>query len=286
MDFSAAESDWKAYVEKSADKVAAQQALADFYHRRLRPQDEIAALLLVAGAPPDGAERLTPASEQRSWRAFERIFAIIQAQGLPKDVSIAKYRAWIARYPQEPRLYSRFLQYLVKQKEYNGADELIADYQKQFPSDDIFPVRAKALVEYRQGSIQRGLAVYEKSFQPLWDPQLVKSYFDLLGRTQSLRKFLDQSQAALAAHPEDLNATTRIFYYYQQQGKLDAAQQAITTLRLHKEATKSAWTPQELYVCGRLLEDIHAYPEAARYYFALYNSQRSERRAGTRADAI
>ena len=28
----------------------------------------------------------------------------------------------------------------------------------------------------------------------------------------------------------------RLFYYYQQQGKLDAAQQTITAFRLHKEA--------------------------------------------------
>ena len=192
---------------------------------------------------------------------------------MPKEVSIAKYRAWVARYPQESRLYSRFLEYLINQKEYAAANQLIADYQKQFPGDQIFQVKAKALVEYRQGSIQQGLAVYEKSFQPLWDPELVKSYFDLLAQTQNLRRFLDESRAALNANPEDLRAAARIFYYYQQQGKLDAAQQAITNLRLHKEAAKSAWTPQELYVCGRLLEDIHSYPEAARYYFALYNSK-------------
>ncbi len=75
------------------------------------------------------------------------------------------------------------------------------------------------------------------------------------------------------ANPEDLNATARIFYYYQQQGKLEVAQQAIADFRLHKEASKSPWTSQELYVCARLLEDIHAYPESARYYFALYNSK-------------
>jgi cellulose synthase operon protein C len=273
LDFVAAESDWKSYVEKSADKAATQFVLADFYHRRLRPQDEIAALSVVAGGPAPATENLTSEAEQRPWRAFERIFAIIQAQGLSKDVSIAKYRAWIARYPKEPQLYSRFLAYLINQKEYGAANQLIADYQKQFPGDEIFQVKAKALVEYRQESIQKGLAVYERSFQPLWDPELVKSYFDLLGQTQNLRKFLDESRAALNANPEDLKATARIFYYYQQQGKLDAAQQAITTLRLHKEAAKSTWTPEELYVCGRLLEDIHAYPEAARYYFALYNSK-------------
>jgi tetratricopeptide (TPR) repeat protein len=273
LDPVAAEADWKSYVENSSDKINAQLALADFYHRRLRASDEIKTLSTVTTAPPAATEKLTPTTQQRSWQAFERIFTIIQSQGLPKDVSIAQYHAWIARYPQEQSLYARFLQFLVTQKEYSAAGQLIADYHKQFPNDQIFPVKAKAMVEYRQGSVRQGLAVYEQSFEPLWNPELVKSYFDLLRETQNLRKFLDQARATLNANPEDLNATARVFYYYQQQGKLDVAQQAITDLRLHKEAGKSAWTSQELYVCSRLLEDIHAYPESARYYYALYNSQ-------------
>ncbi len=271
LDFAAAESDWKAYVENSSDKISAQLVLADFYHHRLRPADEIKTLSLVASAAPI-TEKLTPPAQQRSWRAFERIFGVIQTQGSPKELSIAQYRAWIARYPAEPPLYARFLQFLVAEKEYPAAGQLIADYRKQFPTDQIFPVKAKAMVEYRRGSVREGLSVYEQSFQPLWDPQLVKSYFDLLRDTQNLRKFHDDAHAALAANPEDLSATARLFYYYQQQGKTDVAQQAIVDFRLHKESAKSAWTSQELYVCARLLEDIHAYPESARYYFALYNS--------------
>ncbi len=272
LDFTAAESDWKSYVDNSSDKISAQLALADFYHHRLRPADELRALSLVANAPAIAPEKLTPVLQQRSWQAFERIFRVIQTQGLPKDVSFAQYRAWIARYPDEPSLYAQFLQFLVTEKEYPAAGQLIADYRKQFPNDQIFPVKAKAMVEYRRGSVREGLSVYEQSFQPLWDPQLVKSYFDLLRDTQNLRKFRDDAHTALVAHPENLNATARIFYYYQQQGKTDVALQAISDLRLHKDAAKSPWTAQELYVCARLLEDIHAYPESARYYFALYNS--------------
>jgi predicted Zn-dependent protease len=272
LDFAAAESDWKAYVENSSDKIGAQLALADFYHHRLRPADEIKTLSLVASAPAAGAEKLTARTQQRSWQAFERIFGVIQTQGLPKDVSLAQYRAWIARYPDESSLYVRFLQFLVAQKEYPAAGQLIADYRKQFPTDQIFPVKAKAMVEYRRGSVREGLSVYEQSFQPLWDPQLVKSYFDLLRDTQNLRKFRDDAHAALRANPEDLNATARLFYYYQQQGKTDVAQQAIADFRLRKDSAKSQWTSQELYTCARLLEEIHAYPESARYYFALYNS--------------
>ena len=273
LDFAAAEADWKVYAENSANKSVAQIAVADFYHRRLRPADEIKALSVVAGAAADASEKFMPAAEQRSWQAFERIFRVIRAQALPKEVSIAQYRAWIARYPQEDALYGRFLEYLISQKEYDEANQMTAEYHKRFPGDDIFAVKAKALLEYRQGSLQQGLAVYEKSFQPIWAPELVKSYFDLLAQTHGLRKFLDEVRAALNANPEDLNATARIFYYYQQQGKLDAAQQAIAKFRWHKDAAKSAWSAQELYVCARLLEDTHNYPESARYYFALYNSK-------------
>jgi tetratricopeptide (TPR) repeat protein len=272
LDFTAAESDWKSYVDNSSDKISAQLAIAAFYHRRLRPADEIKTLSLVASASPVPTERLTPDVQQRSWQAFERIFGVIQAQGLPKDASIAQYRAWIARYPGEQSLYARCLEFLVAQKEYPAAGQLIADYRKQFPADQVFPVKANAMVEYHRGSVRAGLSVYEQSFQPLWDPQLVKSYFDLLRDTQNLRKFRDDANAALVANPQDLNATARIFYYYQQQGKTDVAQQAIADFRLHKEAAKSQWISQELYICARLLEDIHAYPESARYYFALYNS--------------
>jgi cellulose synthase operon protein C len=273
LDFAAAESDWKVYVENAMDKRGAQIALADFYDRRLRRSDEINALSAVAAAPANASESLTPLAEQSSWRAFERIFGVIRTQGLPKEVSIEEYRAWVARYPHEPSLYARFLEFLISEKEYAAAGQLIGDYHKQFPGDEIFPVKARALVEYRQGSLQQGLAVYEQSFQPLWAPELVKSYFDLLAQTQSLRKFLDQARAALNTNPQDLNAAARIFYYYQQQGKLDAAQQVITEFRLHREASKSSWSAQDLYVCARLLEEIHSYPESARYYFALYNSR-------------
>ncbi len=285
IDFAVAERDWKLYAEKAANKAAARGDLADFYHRRLRPQDEISTLRTIGDSPTLSSEKLTPPNQQTSWNAFERILGVIQAQGLPKESTITTYRAWISRYPMEEQLYVRFLDYLVTQKEVDAANQLITAYQKQFPTDEIFPVKAKALVEYRQRSIQQGLAVYEKSFQPLWQPELVKGYFDLLAQTQGLRKFLDAARAALSKNPEDLNAAARVFYYYQQQGKLDAAERAITNLRIHKEAANSAWTPQELYICGRLLEDIHSYPEAARYYFALYNSKGaadSQERALTR----
>ncbi len=273
LDFTAAATDWRKYAELSADRVQGNLALADFYHRRLRSAEEIQALTTVIQAPPSPAERLLPPSQQRAWLAFERIFAVVHDQNLPSDISEAQYRAWIARYPQEKQLYVQFFQFLLDGKNFKPAADLIRSYHAAFPTDDIFPVKAQALLDYKQGSVEQGLALYDKNFQPLWPPELVQSYFGLLKETRTQRKYLDQWRAALEANPDDLNSATRIFYYYQQQGRLDAAQQTLADFRLHKEQRNAPWSAAELFTLARLHEDIHAYPEAARYYYALYNSQ-------------
>ncbi|HET9837691.1 MAG TPA: hypothetical protein VFR84_05595 [Candidatus Angelobacter sp.] len=272
LDFTAAEADWKLYLQNTADKAAAQISLADFYHRRHRPQDEVNALSAAARMPSPPTEKFTPVADQRSWQAFERIFRVIDAQALGKNVSTEQYNAWIARYPQEQGLYGRYFEFLLNEKDFKAASDLIAGYRTKFPNDEVFPTRARALLAYKQGSVVEGLAIYEKNFQPLWPPELIKNYFDLVRETRSLRKFLDQAHADLARNPDDLNAAARLFYYYQQQGDLPAAQQAITDYRLKKDARKAAWTQAELYTFARLLDAVHLYPEAARYYFALYNA--------------
>jgi len=78
----------------------------------------------------------------------------------------------------------------------------------------------------RHGSRQQGLAVYEKGFQPLWAPELIKSYFDCL-RKRTVCEVLDEAKAAQQANPGDLNAAARIFYYYQQARQTDAAQETL-----------------------------------------------------------
>ena len=272
LDFNGAEGDWKKYAETAPDKVQARLALADFYHRRLRVTDEIAALSAAARAPASANEKLVATEGQRSWQSFERIFRIIGENGLPAAVSEQQYAAWIARYPREKTIYTRFFQFLLDHKSFDGASQLVGQYHAAFPEDDVFPVKARALLAYRKGSVEQGLAVYEEHFQPLWPQELVQSYFELLRQTRSLRKYLENARAALEKDPNDLNAAARLFYYYQQQGQMDAAQQALSDYRLRKERLGGKWTSQELYTLARLSEAIHVYPEAARYYYALYGS--------------
>ena len=271
LDFAAAEADWKKRAELLSDKPAGQLELADFYHRRLRSIDEVRALAQVGRSPSPPADKLLPATQQRSWHAFERIFSLINAQALPPTLGAEEYRAWMARYPKESQVYSRFFDFLLGHKQFAAAERLIPAYEKAFPDDKVFPVEARAWLEYRRGSAESALALYDQSFQPLWPPDLVQAYFSLLKDTHHLRDFLDAARAAVKAHPEDVTAAARLFYYYQQQGNIPEAERALVEYRRRVEGNRGAWTAEQLWTLGQLFEGIHNYNEAARCYYALYS---------------
>ena len=124
LDFIAAEKDWKLWVDHAPDHTAAELDLAAFYGRRLRPQDEIAALTEVGSAPSPPSEKFTRASEQRSWQAFEHILSVAQDDGLKPEIAIGTYQKWIARYPAETSVYSRYFDFLLAQKRFDEASNL------------------------------------------------------------------------------------------------------------------------------------------------------------------
>ena len=63
LDFDAAERDWKSWAERADDKAASNLDLADFYERRLKPKEELAALEAV------GQSAASHATSRRRWPA-------------------------------------------------------------------------------------------------------------------------------------------------------------------------------------------------------------------------
>jgi tetratricopeptide (TPR) repeat protein len=273
LDFTAAEQDWRSYVGHAKDAPAAEMELADYYERRLQPQQEIAALLALAAAPSVPSERFTPATSQRSWRAYSRILKIVADQALPPEVVTMTYTAWIARYPKEPSVRAAYVNTLIQQRRFDAANVAVEEYKRALPGDQVFPVKASALIAYRSGSADKALALYSASFEPLWPAELVQSYYGMAAAQHRQRELLADARAALIKNPNDLGAASRIFFYFQQQGNLNAAARAFEEYRLSKESRKADWTADELFTIATLLKDVGLYAESAQYDFALYNTQ-------------
>ena len=294
LDFAAAEADWKKYAQAASDPVAAEIALADFYHRRLRPLEELKAITVAAQAPSPSSERFIPPTGQRSWQLFVRSLRLIREQALPASLTSAQYTAWMARYPNEQQIYTQYFDSLLGERQFAEAEQLLASYQRILPNDVVYPLQARAQIEYRRGSADAALSLYDRSFQPLWPPELVKSYFELLQKTHHLRDFLARARVAVAANPDDLGAATRIFYYYQQQGNVAEGQRALTEFRLRRESRaaagaseahppRTAWTTEELFTLAQLFESANNADEAARYYYALYSLPGTDAAAAEKA---
>jgi Flp pilus assembly protein TadD len=269
LDFSAAERDWKTWADQAEDRITAHLDLADFYERRLQPQQELAALAYVGNSAPTASERWTAVASQRSWKAFDRSISVIDEFALPRADSAHVYADWIKRYPQEPSLYARQLQFLLAGKDFVAASSLISQYHSAFPEDRVFPMKAEADLAVSRGQTRDGLAVYDARFEALWPPELVKSYFALVIASHNQRAFGDATLARLAANPDDLKDAARLFYLYQQQGQMDSAKAVLTKYRESKEARGASWSGEELGTWEKLFEAIQDFPEAARYAYAL-----------------
>jgi hypothetical protein len=273
LDFDAAEKDWKTWAEKADDKVAANLDLADFYDRRLKPQDELVALEAVGSAAASPRERWTAAESERSWQAWERTLTIVDRYALPRAIAQREYAGWERRYRLEQSVYERELAFDLAGKDFAAASALIDRSRKHLPGDTMFPVRAEAEVEAGRGSAKDGLAVFDRSFEPLWPAELVKSYCDLLASSHQTLKVRDALRARLAANPdggaEALKDAAKLFYIFQQQSQPDAAKTVLTDYRTRKDGRGAAWNADELYSLAQLSEGVQDFSEAARYYYAL-----------------
>jgi hypothetical protein len=116
LDFSAAESDWKAYVENSSDKISAQLALADFYHRRLRPADEIRTLAPVAGAPAIAAEKLTSLHNSAPGRRLSASSESFRLRDYPKTFPSPTTAPGSPAIPTNNRSTRDFCNFLLRRK--------------------------------------------------------------------------------------------------------------------------------------------------------------------------
>jgi hypothetical protein len=276
LDFTAAEADWKKYAEVATDKGAARLALADYYHRRLRPREELNALVTASNTVTPASEKLLPPSAQRPWKIFERSVTLIDEARLDPLLAVQQFALWIGRYPSETKIRRDYFAFAMAHERYDVAGDVIVAYKKAVPGDEEYPIEATAELLSKTLTPARAIDVYDSNFKPLWPDSLMKQYFELLRQSNQLRAYLEKARASVAAKPTDLNSAARVFHYWKQQGNMEAAERALAEFRQRKESAHSAWTADELSTLAQLYEAAHNYDESARSYYALYDTARTD----------
>lgn len=270
-DFASAERDWREFASRVADPAEGQLALADFHQRRLRPVDEVEALLAVGRSPSPAAERFTEAAQQRSWQAFERIIEVSRRQLLPDRIALEAYRSWLVRYSGEQSVYRRYLDFLTERGMFEAGEDLLADYEAAFPTDSIFPAAGRAQLAGASNGPDAALLLLEASLEPLWPLELFETYFRSLEEADRLRERLDQAQQRIANAPDDLASVSWVFHYRRRQGDREGAIVALQDFIASKENRNAAWSALDLRTAAELFLRANDYVDAARCRYALYN---------------
>ena len=114
---------------------------------------------------------------------------------------------------------------------------------------------------------RQAIAQFDKNYSPT--EGLSDTYFQLLNATHMQHAMLNDARAQLMQHPDDLNAATRIFYFYQHESRTDAAVNVLAEYGASKQSRHAAWSADELYTFAALLTQAGQYQLAAQYDFAL-----------------
>ena len=219
LDFIAAEADWKKYVDLAQDKGAARLALADYYHRRLQPKDEFDALTLAAREPAPPSDQLLPPAQQRPWKTYARLIALVDEQNLDPFQGATQYGLWLLRYAKEPSVYQGIfrLHHPAPACSTNPPTSS-PSIKRRFRKTKNGPSPPEPSWPPASGSPAQAMAALDRAYSPLWPASLIKSYFDLLRANNALRTYLEQARAGAAANPTDVQYAARLFHYWQQQG--------------------------------------------------------------------
>ena len=271
LDFKAAERDWRQALAVARDKRHALIDLADFYQRRLQPEQEVDVLLQAAALPAQAEDQFKAVAQQSAWIAFGRALRVLSESKLAPAIRTRIYEAWVIRYPKESIPLREYFRALIDAKDIPAARNVAERIHSAFPNEPFLGVETDAQLARAQNGDEAALAVYAKQFSPLWPAALRTNYFNLLTESHQLRAFLAKAHNQSTSSPTDLDPALRAFFYYDQQAKRDLAGQQLLELEARRTGGNIPWTAAELKTVGALFARLADYDEAAHAYYSLYS---------------
>lgn len=269
LDFAAAEADWTKYAQIAAARAEAWREKAAYHGRRAEPEKELAALLEAAKLPATGAEIYRPVRNQQAWLALDRAAQLVSDQLLSADRALEVLRAREARFPKEAETYTRFASWLIARQRWADVDSLLTRYQQAFPGDEAWPLQIRASMERGRNGAAAAIALYDRAFRPDWPDALLADFFRLLDETNTRRPFAAAARQRFAAGPSDAGPAARLFHHYRLSNDTASAQRV---LHDWNKARAGRWTPAEQLLLAGFHASVQNVEEAARRYYAAYQS--------------
>ncbi len=270
LDYVQAELHMRQFLDKSTDKDNAYYALEEFFHNRIRFEDEFKTILDHARALKPRAN--DPGENLGAYLQYHRALKQIGHYGLTQDPENI-YKTIAETYPQSSKPLLDWLDWRRDNKSNAEALEILELFHQKFPDENkTYLLKKSSLLEP-----QKAFELLNTDYDPLWNIDLARELDQASIRAGKKGEYLISLKQKLEKQPLDLDAVTRLFHSYYFAGNTIDAASILNDFRLLKEKSvqekKSKWEADELWIMAQLHHRILNLNEAARFYNALYGAQ-------------
>ncbi len=144
---------------------------------------------------------------------------------------------------------------------------LIRAARSAFSDDDRSLLKKEVETLQDAGRDAEAEQVYIKSFDPFWDPDISRDFYNLLDRRDRLRAYGRELRDRFRKDPSNVESALRYAHYSEYDYNLSG--DSFDTISKRLEAAKKTWTTDELVTVTRMLIRSNNAPDASRFLYTL-----------------
>lgn len=272
--FDKAAANMEKYVTLKSNSPGALRRLAIFYHNRAQFKEHVQTLEKLAKAVrPEESELI-----------YREILGVIAAHDLKEFSPEYFYKEMIAANGENATLVKEYIGSLKLKQQYDSAIKIIDTYQPKYINEQQFFLKTRAEIFELQNRREQAEAVYEKSFDPLWDNAIVADYYELLRKFGKYRVYRRALQSDVASGT-NFDKITRLFRLYCYEGNQPAAAVLLNNYET-KRGKQNNWNARELETLAGLYLQIGQYDQASRYLYTLHMQGGLENSSAKREETL
>ena len=216
------------------------------------PDPEYAALSVAANETNPISERLTAPTSQRSWDA-------IRAYGRPPHVARALPAPGKSANPAESFVTRQFFRLSCREQAVYGSRTAPGGLPGPLPGRHRLPRPGPRPTSLPPMAPRTGARRLRPRLPPALAHRAQPQLLPIARRHAQSAPVPGGCPRRRCRPAEDILPAARLFYYWRQQGNVDAARRAL----LEYTQRKTQWTPEELTVTARLFQGVNSHDDAA-----------------------
>lgn len=250
------------------------QALADFYGRRARFENEAEVLEKI----------LQNSSKENRAEAFSNLIYLAKKHDFTKYLAPEFYQKIIAQDDSSFSVFLQFIEKLVEEKNYVEALAVLNENKAKFPESKSYFLEKEISILVLQGKIAEAEKVYQTAFNPFWTKDESQNFYDFLSENDRYRAYKTELRQKFKKNPTDFQTAIRLIHF--ERNENEEIGDIVRKLETSRDAKKIAWQADELLAISHFLIEAGDGDTASRFLYTICTNFKIEKKSKLRRKVL